>query len=94
MRGYACLGPGLVGSPALAASVFPFILRNVNLLGVDSVNVSHDLRCRIWQRLADEWQIPQLESISKVITFNKLQDELKVMMEGGAVGRCVLDVNA
>lgn len=85
---------GLVGSPDLAASVFPFILRNVNLLGVDSVNVSHDLRCRIWQRLADEWQIPQLECISKVIKFNQLQDELKVMMEGGSVGRCVLDVNA
>lgn len=85
---------GLVGSPALAASVFPFILRSVNLLGVDSVNVGHDLRCRIWQKLANEWHVPQLESISKVITFNNLQDELKVMIEGRAVGRCILDVNA
>jgi len=85
---------GLVGSPALQASVFPFILRHVNLLGVDSVNMNYEQRCSLWQKLASEWRIPQLDSISKTINFNQLDYELKLMLEGGAVGRRVLDVNA
>jgi len=85
---------GLVGSPIFGATVYPFILRNVNLLGVDSVNVSHELRCSLWQKLAGEWRIPQLNRISKTIDFNQLHGELKVMMLGDSVGRTVLDVNA
>ena len=85
---------GLAGSPALQASVFPFILRHVNLLGVDSVTTNHEHRCSLWQKLASEWRITQLESISKTINFSQLDYELKVMLEGGAVGRRVLDVTA
>jgi len=85
---------GLVGSPVLQASVFPFILRHVNLLGVDSVTTNHEHRCSLWQKLASEWRITQLESISKPIDFSQLDYELKLMLEGSAVGRRVLDVNA
>lgn len=85
---------GLADAPSFEASVFPFILRNVNLLGVDSANVTFETRCRMWNRLANEWRIPQLQEISKIITFNELNDELKVFLEGGARGRCVLDLQA
>jgi len=85
---------GLVGSPTFDATVYPFILRNVNLLGVDSVNVGHELRCILWRKLANEWRIPQLEELTKTITFNELDGELKVMLNGGSVGRRILDVHA
>lgn len=85
---------GLVNSPAFGATVFPFILRNVNLLGVDSANTAKEERAEIWRKLASEWRIPQLSTISKTITFNQLSDHLNVMAQGGASGRRVLDVNA
>lgn len=83
---------GLVGAPAFGATVFPFILRNVNLLGVDSASTTLETRVRLWEKLAGEWRIPQLKSLSKDITFSELSNELKVIYEGGATGRRVLDV--
>lgn len=85
---------GLAGAPAFGASVFPFILRDVNLLGVDSVNVPIPHRLELWQKLAGAWRISQFKTISKFISFSQLEHELKVITEGRAVGRLVLDLSA
>ncbi len=85
---------GLVSSAEFSASTYPFILRNVNLLGVDSVSIDHVKRCDIWRRLAGEWQVPYLEKIAKLIGFNELEFELKAIFQGEAKGRRILDVCA
>ncbi len=85
---------GLVSAPEFSASIYPFILRGVNLLGVDSVNISHAKRCDIWQSLACEWQVPHLEKIAKIIAFNELEAELEAILDGRGKGRRILDVCA
>jgi putative YhdH/YhfP family quinone oxidoreductase len=47
---------GLTGGTEVPATVFPFILRGVSLIGIDSVRCPHETRVRIWQRLAREWR--------------------------------------
>ena len=83
---------GLVGSPSLPASVFPFILRGVNLLGVDSVNQPLSTKQMLWNKLATEWLLPGLDSIGKDIDFDQLIDSLEAVFRGQVAGRLVLDL--
>lgn len=84
---------GLVGSTALNASVFPFILRGVNLLGVDSVNVSAKIRGETWRLLSTSWKPAQLDSLAVDIGLADLEAGLQAMLGGRAVGRMVLDLS-
>jgi acrylyl-CoA reductase (NADPH) len=81
---------GLVGSPTLDASVFPFILRGVNLLGVDSVNVPQPLKAAMWQRLATDWKLEQLEALAEKIGLDELEEKLNGLLVGKGKGRMVL----
>ncbi len=83
---------GLVGSPVFNASVFPFILRGVNLLGVDSVNLSLTTKKTLWNKLAAEWRLPALDDLGVDIRFGELEGHLQKLIEGRAVGRVVLDI--
>jgi alcohol dehydrogenase len=53
----------MAGSAQLNATVFPFILRGVNLLGVDSVELPLDIKQQVWDVLADEWKLDQPERL-------------------------------
>lgn len=81
---------GLVGSPSLEASVFPFILRGVNLLGVDSVNVPQPLKAAMWQRLATDWKLEHLNSLAQQIGLDELEEGLNTLLAGKGKGRMVL----
>jgi len=81
---------GLVGSPSLDASVFPFILRGVNLLGVDSVNVPQPLKVAMWQRLATDWKLKQLNALAETISMDALEVRLNGLLAGKGKGRMVL----
>lgn len=81
---------GLVGSPNLDASVFPFILRGVNLLGVDSVNVPQADKAAMWQRLATHWKLDRLDSLAEQIGLDELKLRLNGLLEGKGKGRIVL----
>ncbi|MCB1664560.1 MAG: YhdH/YhfP family quinone oxidoreductase [Pseudomonadales bacterium] len=83
---------GLVGSAELPVSVFPFILRGVNLLGVDSVNIPLQDKAVIWQRLAGEWKLPDLSALSHEIGFDALPSALDALLAGQSTGRTVLRV--
>ncbi|MBT8147800.1 MAG: YhdH/YhfP family quinone oxidoreductase [Gammaproteobacteria bacterium] len=85
---------GLVESPALPATVLPFILRGVNLLGVDSVNLPLETKVRVWNRLASEWKLDNLESLGQDIGFDELSDSLQSVLNGKAVGRMVLNLDS
>ncbi|MFM1896939.1 MAG: hypothetical protein RLZZ385_2013 [Pseudomonadota bacterium] len=83
---------GLVGSPSLPASVLPFILRGVNLLGVDSVNLPLPTKQLLWNKLAGDWRLPVLDAIGHDIGFDQLIESLDSVYHGKVAGRLVLDL--
>lgn len=85
---------GLVASPQFQATVFPFILRGVNLLGVDSVNLPLDHKRQIWQKLATQWKLSQLADLETRLGMNELGDALASVLRGESTGRLVLDLSA
>lgn len=84
---------GLVASPVFSASVFPFILRGVNLLGVDSVNLPLDKKAAVWKRLGAEWKVDDLEQMATEIGFSELTGALGTVFRGGARGRYLLNLD-
>lgn len=85
---------GLVQSPNFTATVLPFILRGVNLLGVDSVQLPIEVKRRLWGKLGSEWKLDQLQDICTEIGFDALEQSLEQVLSGGANGRFVLDLNS
>jgi len=83
---------GLVQSPMFNASVFPFILRGVNLLGIDSVQLPLSHKKAVWNKLASEWKLENLDKLSTEIGFGELQDCLQQVLAGRAEGRWVLNL--
>lgn len=81
---------GLVDSPAIPATVLPFILRHVNLLGVDSVQLPLAQKAEIWAKLADAWKLPELESLKEPLTLDSLPAAIDRILAGEMVGRGVL----
>jgi alcohol dehydrogenase len=85
---------GLVQSPVFQASVLPFILRGVNLLGVDSVVLPLAMKIAVWEKLATIWRLNCLDEIATEIGFDGLDAALQTVLKGGATGRFVLDLKA
>lgn len=80
---------GLVAGPAFQATVLPFLLRNVNLLGIDSVELPLPEKQRIWQRLANEWLV-DLSALEEPLTLDTLSDGIDRILAGAMVGRGVV----
>ena len=83
---------GLVGGVDIPVTVFPFILRDVNLLGVDSVEISHQRRQYTWGKLADEWKLPDLESLATEIGLEDVPDKLAGLLAGSVRGRTLVNL--
>lgn len=81
---------GMVASPDLNTKIFPFILREVRLIGVDSVEISLSKKEEIWRKLAKEWKPFNLEQIVKEISLNELSETLDDILNGKAKGRFIL----
>ena len=81
---------GLVDSPAIPATVLPFILRHVNLLGVDSVELPLEQKAEIWRKLAGPWQLPELGTLKQTLTLEELSPAIDRILAGEMVGRGVL----
>lgn len=73
---------GLVASPELALNVFPFILRGVSLLGIDSVECPLERRRQVWANLATQWRVPLLEDMCTEIGLDGLEDAITAMLAG------------
>jgi len=82
---------GNAGGAELHTSVFPFILRGVKLLGVDSSATLMALRKQIWQRMASDLRIPKFDLIAHRIAFSELPAACEKLIKGGAHGRSVVD---
>ena len=85
---------GLVDSPQIPATVLPFILRNVNLLGVDSVELPLEAKARAWQKLAGPWKLDGLETLVEPLTLDTVSDAIDRILAGRMVGRGVVDLQA
>ena len=85
---------GLVASANVPATVLPFILRHVNLLGIDSVQLPLAQKAEIWNKLAGAWRLDDLASLEEKLTFSTLSDALDRILAGRMVGRGVLDLRA
>ncbi|WP_329913689.1 MDR family oxidoreductase [Stenotrophomonas sp. SMYL86] len=85
---------GLAQSDDLHGSVLPFILRNVTLAGVDSVNAPQAVRQRAWDRLATDLDPQKLESTVQLIGLAGVLDVYDQIIPGKVRGRIVVDVNA
>lgn len=85
---------GLAGGSDLPASVFPFILRNVSLLGIDSVMAPAHRRRRAWWQLAQQLPVAQLDAMTRIEPLSKIIELAPEILAGRVRGRIVIDVNA
>jgi len=85
---------GLVASPEFPATVFPFILRGVNLLGIDSVELPVLRKAEIWGRLAGPWKIDRLATLAVPLTLDNLSVAIDRILAGEMVGRGLVDLRA
>lgn len=85
---------GLAGGAALPATVVPFLLRGVNLLGIDSVMRPTPDRLRAWGRIARDLPMDKLEAMVRPVTLGDLPALGADILNGAVQGRVVVDVNA
>lgn len=83
---------GLVGGTDIPTTVFPFILRDVNLLGIDSVEISHQRRLETWGRLASEWKLDNLEELANEIGLDEVPGQLDGLLSGSVRGRTLVNL--
>ena len=84
---------GLAGGNKLEATVIPFLLRAVNLLGIDSVMRPYENRLEAWKRIATDLPLDKLESMVQGATLNDLPILGQSILDGAVKGRVVVDVN-
>ena len=85
---------GLAGGSDLPATVIPFLLRGVNLLGIDSVMCPRDDRIAAWQRLAQDLPLEKLDRMTQTVPLSALPDLAPEILGGQVRGRIVVDVRA
>lgn len=83
---------GMAAGTELSTTVFPFILRGVSLVGIDSAGLSRSEREGLWARLGGELRPPSLAEMATTIGWGELEASLDAMLAGGSKGRTVLDL--
>ena len=85
---------GNVASAKLNLTVFPFILRGVSLIGIDSQNYPMAYREVVWNKLAKDWKPDNLMGVYTEISFAELSDKIDLMLDGKLKGRTILNLQA
>ena len=81
---------GLVDSPSFTSSVFPFILRGISLVGIDSAEASTHEKAKIWYKFAHNWKLDGIQNISKNVDLYGMMNEINKILEGRQIGRILL----
>lgn len=92
--GASAAAVGLAGGADLPATVIPFLLRGVNLLGIDSVMKPYQDRVTAWNEIAKDLPLDMLKAISSDATLKDLPRLGKEILKGQVKGRVIVDVNA
>ncbi|MBJ6799925.1 YhdH/YhfP family quinone oxidoreductase [Geomonas propionica] len=85
---------GLVGSTELPVNVYPFILRGVSLIGIDSVKCPADIRLQVWEKLAEEWKPAHLQEMVTEVNLDGLEEKIAAILKGEISGRVVVRMTA
>ncbi len=85
---------GLVSSPILSTTVFPFILNGINLLGLDSATFPMNARLQVWDKLATDWRIPDMDKLATMCKLHELDPYIDAMLGGGSKGRVLVEMDA
>ena len=83
---------GLVAGPSFTSSVFPFILRGVSLLGIDSVEAPLAEKERIWNLIAEHWKVDTLDTLVKEVDLPRLGAEIDLILKGKQRGRVLVNL--
>jgi NADPH2:quinone reductase len=85
---------GLAGGHELRTTVMPFILRGVNLLGINSVATPRDVRLAVWERIASDLRPAKLDRIAdRLVTFDELPERFDDYIKGRVTGRTVVRIS-
>ncbi|WP_069866186.1 YhdH/YhfP family quinone oxidoreductase [Pseudomonas citronellolis] len=84
---------GLTAGAAFKATVLPFILRGVNLLGVDSVELPLVVKASMWDKLSLQWKLPRLEELVREIRLDDLPTAIHQILAGKLVGRLLVNLD-
>jgi len=87
----ACCGN--VASPNFQGNVFPFILRGVNLMGVDSVELPLHIKEDMWNLLAQDWNYPMFNNLVNEISLEQLPAKIEQIHRGENVGRVLINLD-
>ena len=85
---------GLAGGNDLPTTVIPFLLRGVNLLGIESVMCPREERIEAWRRLAHDLPLDRLDRMTETVPLAALPDLAPKILKGAVRGRIVVDVKA
>jgi acrylyl-CoA reductase (NADPH) len=91
--GGAVAACGLAQGFDLPATVMPFILRGVSLLGIDSVMAPRQLRLEAWKRIARDLDMQKLQAITTTISFDDIIPAAQDLLDGKVRGRLVVDMS-
>jgi acrylyl-CoA reductase (NADPH) len=89
----SCASVGLAASPQFTTTVIPFVIRGINLLGIDSATCPKARRLVAWQRLAKELPLDKLDRMTTVVPLAQVPDLAVKILKGQVQGRTVVDVN-
>ncbi len=93
-KGGAVVVIGNVTGDEFQSSVYPFLLRGIALLGVESAETNMELRLNLWNKLANEWKIKCFEKIHRIIELDEVPEELKKMLDGRQAKKVVVQIDS
>jgi len=83
---------GNAGGHELDLNVYPFILRGVSLIGIDSVECPMDVRLRVWEKMAGEWKPDNLGDLSVEISLDEVEERIQLLLAKHSKGRTVVKI--
>jgi NADPH:quinone reductase-like Zn-dependent oxidoreductase len=86
--GVTCCGN--VAAPELPLTVYPFILRGVTLMGIESQNCPMPRRRQVWERIATAWKLPHLEKLTTEIPLDGLEAQIELILSRRHQGRTIV----
>jgi len=82
---------GLVAGSDLPTSVYPFILRGITLVGIDSQKCPMEARRKLWQQLAGPWKLDNLAGLATTVNLSQLDEKIQEILAGKIQGRTVVE---
>jgi len=83
---------GLTSSHELNTNVFPFILRGVRLVGIDSVECTREKKTAAWEKIASDFKVDTLDDLTNEISLDEIKDAYAALLAGKAVGRYLVKI--